>query len=261
MTHAAIHYPKAHPERRCDWALFLDVDGTLLDIAKGPEEVHVPARARHALQMALERENGAVALVSGRPIRDLDRLFAPLRLPAAGIHGLERRDARGQMAGPSGLLATGLPPAARDRIVPLVNANRGLELEDKRCSLAVHFRMAPHLEPQVRRLFGELQQALGPGFQVLTGKYCLEIQPAAVNQGSAIEAFMREAPFAGRLPVFVGDDDTDEDGFEAVNRLGGLSIRVGHRPGTAAQWRLANVNAVLAWLQLPRMAHARPSWR
>lgn len=259
MRHAAVQYPQAHPERRCEWALFLDVDGTLLDIAPGPGEVHVTARARHALQIALERENGAVALISGRPIGNLDRLFAPLRLPAAGIHGLERRDARGKLSRPE--FATAGLGTARERIAPFVNATRGLQLEDKRCSLAVHFRMAPHMEPKVRDLFGELQCLLGPGFQVLNGKYCLEIQPVAMTCGAAIAAFMREAPFAGRLPVFVGDDDTDEDGFQTVNELGGLSIRVGHRPGTAAQWRLANVNAVLAWLHLPRMTHVRPSWR
>lgn len=247
--------PTAGPAQRCARALFLDVDGTLLQIAIGPGAVAVPARTRLALRTALERECGALALVSGRTIADLDRLFAPLLLPTIGVHGLEWRDASGQRC------AAEAPPrqldAARRHIVRLVGANPGLELEDKRFSLAVHYRLAPHLEQRVRELLEEQAQALQPHYHVQAGKYCLELRPVLRSKRLAIEAFMRAPPFAGRLPVYVGDDDTDEQGFEAVNALGGLSLRVGNRPGSAARWQFANVNAVVHWLMAPEQAAAR----
>jgi trehalose 6-phosphate phosphatase len=244
----------AGPAQRREWALFLDVDGTLLRIAIGPGAVAVPARTRLALRTALAREAGAVALVSGRTVADLDRLFAPLQLPTIGVHGLEWRDAAGRFHAaevPSGRL-----DAARRRVVPLVASHPGLELEDKRCSLAVHFRLAPHLERQVRALLDDEARQL-PEYRVQEGKYCLELRPAMRTKGPAIEAFMRMRPFAGRQPVFVGDDATDEQGFETVNALGGLSIHVGHRMGSAARWQFPNVNAVVRWLMAPQQAAVR----
>jgi len=242
------------PAQRCERALFLDVDGTLLQIAIGPGAVTVPARTRLALRTAVARECGAVALVSGRTIAGLDRLFAPLRLPCIGVHGLEWRDADG-CHGEASVLPRQLD-AARGRIRALVGSLAGLELEDKRFSLAVHFRLAPHMEPRVRQLLDELALALQPHYRVQAGKYCLELRPALRSKRAAIEAFMRLPPFAGRLPVFVGDDATDEQGFEAVNELGGLSIHVGNRPGSAARWQFANVNAVVSWLMAPEQARA-----
>ncbi len=242
------------PPQRREWALFLDVDGTLLRVAIGPGAVVVPARTRLALRTALAREAGAVALVSGRTVADLDRLFAPLQLPTIGVHGLEWRDAAGRFH------AAQIPSrhldAARRRVVPLVAAHAGLELEDKGCSLAVHFRLAPHLEQQVRQLLDQQARAL-PDYRVQEGKYCLDLRPALRTKGPAIDAFMRMAPFAGRQPVFVGDDATDEQGFETVNALGGLSIHVGNRVGSAARWQFPNVNAVVRWLMAPQQAVVR----
>jgi trehalose 6-phosphate phosphatase len=230
-------------------ALFLDIDGTLLQIALGPHAVAVPARTRLALHTAVARETGAVALVSGRTISGLDHLFAPLRLPAIGVHGLEWRDAAGRRGALD--VVPDMLDFARSRIELLVSRYAGLELEDKGRALAVHFRLAPHLESRVRAVLQELAWTMTPRWHLQGGKYCLELLPAPDAKRQAIETFMRGGPFAGRLPVYVGDDVTDEQGFEAVNALGGLSIHVGNRPGTAARWQLANVDAVVRWLIAP----------
>jgi trehalose 6-phosphate phosphatase len=245
----------AHPAHRSRWALFLDVDGTLLQIALGPGAVTVPARTRLALQTAVAREAGAVALVSGRTIDGLDRLFAPLRLPVIGVHGLEWRDAAGR--GGAMDIARDRLAAARGRISRLVAMHPGLELEDKHRALAVHFRLAPHLEAHVRAVLLEIARSMHPQLHLQAGKYCLELRPEADAKRQAIESFMRGAPFAGRVPVYVGDDDTDEQGFEAANALGGLSIHVGNRPGTAARWQFANVNLVVHWLMSPERSGQR----
>jgi trehalose 6-phosphate phosphatase len=245
-----------HPSLPARRALFLDVDGTLLRIALGPRAVIVPARTRLALQTAVAREAGAVALVSGRTVAELDSLFAPMRLPAIGVHGLEWRDAAGRPGAVQA--APGMLDAARQHLARLVAAYPArLELEDKGRALAVHFRLAPHMEPRVRALMQELASAAQPRLHLHAGKYYLELRTARDARRRAIEEFMQAAPFAGRMPVFVGDDDTDEQGFEAVNDMGGLSIHVGHRPGTAARWQFANVNAVLHWLMAPEQMGGR----
>lgn len=245
-----------HPALPAPWALFLDVDGTLLRIALGPRAVTVPARTLLALRTAVARESGAVALVSGRTVSAVDQLFAPLRLPTIGVHGLAWRDAAGRCGEID--IDHGVLDGARERIAQLVAAQHGrLELEDKHHALAVHFRLAPHLEPRVRALLEALAADLQPRFELQAGKYCLELRPALDAKRHVIETFMREAPFAGRVPVFVGDDDTDEQGFETVNAMGGLSIHVGHRPGTAARWQFANVSSVLHWLMAPEQMGGR----
>jgi trehalose 6-phosphate phosphatase len=236
----------ALPQWRDDWALFLDVDGTILEIAATPEAVHVPARAVAAITAASERLAGAVALVSGRSIADLDGLFLPLRLPAAGAHGAQRRTSTGRVF--SRHLGAKLGPA-RESLARWAAANPGVLLEDKQDSLALHYRNAPSLEPAARRAVEGAARALGPAFQVQEGKKVLEIKAGAVSKGTAIEAFMAEAPFAGRCPVFLGDDLTDEAGFEVVNRLGGHSIAIGIERETRARWRLRDEAHVLCWLE------------
>jgi trehalose 6-phosphate phosphatase len=245
----------AHPAHRSRWALFLDVDGTLLQIALCPGSVTVPARTRLALQTAVSREAGAVALVSGRTIDGLDHLFAPLQLPVIGVHGLEWRDVAGRRGAMD--MVRGRLSSARGRISRLVAMHPGLELEDKHCALAVHFRLAPHLEAHVREVLLEVARDRQPHLHLQGGKYCLELHPAPDAKRQAIENFMRGPPFAGRVPVYVGDDETDEQGFEAVNALGGLSIHVGNRPGTAARWQFANVNVVVHWLMSPGQSGQR----
>lgn len=240
MSEAAL------PVWRDDWALFLDVDGTLLEIAATPDAVEVPAHAVAAIAAAYERLSGAVALISGRSIPDLDRLFAPLVLPAAGSHGAQRRTAAGLFSGRQD--AARLAPA-RALLMRWVMAHPGALLEDKQDSLALHYRNVPQLEPGARRAVAEAINAVGPAFHVQEGKMVLEIKARATSKGQAIEEFMEEAPFKGRRPVFIGDDLTDEAGFEAVNRLGGHSIAVGAVRPTRARWRLRDASHVLGWLR------------
>lgn len=239
MSEAAL------PVWRDDWALFLDVDGTILEIAATPDAVQVPAHALTAIAAAYERLSGAVALISGRSIPDLDRLFAPLKLPAAGSHGAQRRTAAGRVSGRDD--AARLAPA-RALLARWVRAHGGALLEDKQDSLALHYRNVPALEPDARRVVTEAVAAAGPAFHVQEGKMVLEIKARATSKGRAIEQFMEEAPFTGRRPVFIGDDLTDEAGFEAVNKLGGYSIAVGVAGPTRARWRLRDAPHVLRWL-------------
>lgn len=231
-------------------ALFLDVDGTLLEIAESPDAVRVPDRLKELLARLVSQEAGAVALVSGRQLQQLDELFAPYRFAAAGLHGLERRNVQGRYFGvPDSSLAT-VPAFARARAAMTAFAWHHPELvfEDKESTLALHFRRAPALEEKVAAFVGTLLADLGPAFQLQAGKCVLEIKPAAGSKRTAIEAFMQESPFSGRSPIFIGDDVTDEDGFKAVNALGGDSIRVGAVIATQARWRLPDVRRVIDWL-------------
>lgn len=231
------------------WALFLDVDGTLLGFQGRPEDVHLHDSLRAVLD-ALDTGLGhAVALVSGRTLADLDRIQAPLKLAAAGLHGLERRDA-------DGTVDHGVEGAAldhlRDGLSELVDGHDALWLEDKGRTLAVHYRADPGLHRTVLDQVHALCAREAPdALAVIDGKMVCEIKPRHADKGSAIRGFMARPPFSGRVPVFLGDDVTDEDGFRAVNALGGLSVRVGAQPAdklTHAAYRLADEPAVEAWL-------------
>ncbi|MGC3981752.1 MAG: trehalose-phosphatase [Steroidobacteraceae bacterium] len=232
-----------------DIALFLDVDGTLIEIANSPDAVKVPASLRNTLELAAAHEAGAMALISGRKLGELDRLFAPSVFPAAGQHGFERRDAMGNITRPT-VDTSGLQ-MARNVLASLVNRHPGLLLEDKGSGLALHYRNVPNLQASLQELMSELLIPLAPMFELKPGKYVLELTPAGFSKRTAIQAFMQETPFAGRTPVFVGDDVTDEDGFAAVNALGGYSIRVGSEaaPHSAARYQFSSVSAVIAWLR------------
>ncbi|HEU5136829.1 MAG TPA: trehalose-phosphatase [Steroidobacteraceae bacterium] len=243
-------------------ALFLDVDGTLLEIAATPWSVRVPAALRNTLQLASRREDGALALISGRTITELDRLFAPLVLPAAGQHGVEIRDSQGSVSMPD--IDAGHLDPAREVVRELIRHYKGLLLEDKGTSLAVHFRQAPQYERAVMEVMGELAHQLRERFVLRDGKCVTELTPRGFSKRGAIEAFMRQPPFVGRIPLFIGDDVTDEDGFEAVNALGGYSVRVGDLAATAAKFRFSSVSTVVAWLRernLNRPAKTEPRRR
>jgi len=229
-----------------DWALFCDVDGTLLHIAETPDAVRVSDRLRRAIEGIARCLDGAVALISGRRIDDLDRLFAPLRLPTAGLHGLERRDGAGRqhrLADPTDMEP--LRPALRE----FAEATPGVLLEDKGATLALHYRRVPARAEAARDLVTRLTAGRLDRLRVLDGKMVIEIKPRIAHKGEAIAAFLREPPFLGRRPVFLGDDVTDEDGFRVVNDHGGLTVRVGEDGRTQACRRLANVDAVLVWLE------------
>jgi trehalose 6-phosphate phosphatase len=230
-------------------ALFLDVDGTLLEIAPRPELVQVPDGLPSLMVRLSAQREGALALISGRPLAQLDRLFQPWQGAAAGLHGLERRRADGILD----CVVDGASAAALDRLRPklavLAADGTGLILEDKGGTLALHYRAAPRREPEIRAVVEALHREIGSVLRLLTGKMVVEFQPRSADKGRAIAAFLAEPPFLGRRPIFVGDDTTDEDGFAEICRRGGLAVRVGPFDGaTAANYRLPAVEAVLAWL-------------
>lgn len=233
-------------------ALFLDVDGTLIEIERHPDHVHVPDDLCRLLGSLEHATGGALALVSGRSLEQLDRLFSPLRLCAAGLHGLERRHGDGEITRASP--APEAYAAARGALEDLVARDSRLLLEDKGLTLALHYRSAPELAKRARKAARSIVAASEGAFVLLEGKMVLEIKPPDADKGHAIRAFLEEPPFAGRVPVFAGDDVTDEAGFEAVHALNGVAIRIGNdRPFTAAAYTLDDVPAMQAWLasQLP----------
>jgi len=243
-------------------ALFIDVDGTLLEIAARPELVCVPPGLPALLERLAAAHGGALALVSGRPIAELDRLFRPWRGAAAGLHGGERRRADGSHPASADPQADEAAAAALERLRPVLGAFAarapGVVLEDKGATLALHYRAAPHRERQVRALARRMLHAGGDGLRLIEGKMVVELQPRHRGKGAAIAAFLAEPPFAGRMPVSLGDDTTDEDGFAETNRRGGLSIRVGApSAASAAAHLLPSVAAALAWLAGGRPSEAR----
>lgn len=235
------------PSPRLEWAYFVDLDGTLLEIAPRPDDVRADAQLRATIATLTQRAGGAVAIITGRPVVEVDDLFPSLRLPVAGQHGLERRGPDGEVwrcALPLPALAI-----ARSRLRELVLRHPGLLLEDKGLSLALHYRLAPALASYAHRAMRQVARDVGPEFCVQRGKRVVELKLAGRDKGTAIRAFLAEPPFRGRCPVFIGDDMTDEYGFAVVNELGGVSVKVG--PGrTAATWRMRDVGAVRRWLRL-----------
>lgn len=224
---------------------FLDIDGTLLEFAENPQLVRVDGALADLLLRLRDAAGGALALISGRSIAEIDRLFGSAAFCAAGQHGAERRDADGRMRRHAVPLA-GLR-RAQAALRGIAALHPSLVLEDKGVNLALHYRGAPDLgasvQESVRRLAGEI----GDDFEVQDGKMVVEIKPSGRDKGTAIAEFLEEAPFRERLAVFIGDDLSDEPGFELINRVGGCSVKVGEGR-SAAQWRLRDASAVRAWL-------------
>jgi trehalose 6-phosphate phosphatase len=227
------------------WCLFLDVDGTLIELTDSPLDTFADQGLKTLLGHVAERLGGALALISGRSIGYLDALFSPLKLPAAGLHGVERRKASGIMHGAS--FVDSQLTQARAAVNALVIAHPGISVEDKGRTLAVHYRMAPQHETAVRQALAEIAQPLGSNYHIQEGSMVLEIKPRGFSKATAIKAFMQEPPFSGRKPVFLGDDLTDQDGFKTVEDQGGISIAVGDR--VHGQYRFETVVAVRQWLQ------------
>lgn len=234
------------PSASLDWAYFLDVDGTLIDIAETPDAVYVDTALRDLIARLYRDSGGAMALVSGRAISDLEKLLGALRLPLAGQHGLERRDASGR------LWMHAAPPAAKcaikEALAPVLARHSGLLLEDKGLTLALHYRLAPHLASYAHRLMARLASEANAGLEVQRGKRVAEVKPAGIDKGTAVAEYLAESPFLGRCPVFIGDDLNDEHGFAEVNKLGGISIKVG-KGKSCARFRLSDVAAVRRWLE------------
>ena len=239
------------PPPALDWCLFLDVDGTLVELTDTPSQTKADPEIISLLREVAERLGGALALVSGRRIGTLDELFAPLRLPAAGLHGVERRKADGSIQGAS-FLDSQLD-AARAAIKALVDSHPGTLFEDKDRTIAVHFRMAPQSEQIVRESIIDIAKPLGSNYHIQAGKMMFEIKPRGFSKATAIQAFMKESPFSGRRPVFVGDDLTDQDGFAMVEAHGGISVGVGDL--VHGQFYLPDVGAVRMWLRQMAALH------
>jgi trehalose 6-phosphate phosphatase len=236
------------PPLHRDHALFLDFDGTLVEIAPAPNLVQVPAELPHLLDELADRLGGAIAVVSGRPLDELARMLAPFAGGIAGDHGLERRYGRGKET-------RSRTHPELDRFRPLLagfaTRHHGVALEDKGGSLALHYRQKPSLGSICHALLRRAAQASNGALAVVPGKMVVELMPRSAGKGRAISEFLADAPFHGRLPVFIGDDTTDEDGFAVVNRLGGVSVHVGGG-ATIAHHNLATVGDVLAWLDRGR---------
>lgn len=226
------------------WALFLDLDGTLIDIAAAPDAVRIPADLGPLLGLVSRHLDGAVAIVTGRLLSDLDALLAPLRLAAAGLHGMEwRTHGEGEIS----VAQVETVDAIRGAVAEIALARAGIMLEDKGKALALHYRNAPEHQPW---LTSQVDAVLAshPGLKAMPGKMVLEIKPAAVSKYTAVRQFMRQPPFLGRVPVFIGDDVTDQDGFRAALEAGGLAIAVAERPDEQASMTLAAPMAVRDWL-------------
>jgi trehalose 6-phosphate phosphatase len=227
-------------------ALLLDVDGTLLDIAATPEGVVVPASLRATLAELLVQSGGGVALVSGRTVGTLDRLFAPLELPAIGAHGAEMRIARERP------VMKHHPPSLsdrlRDRLHGLSAIDPRLLVEDKLHSIAVHYRLAPRQEAFLKKAIADIVMA-EPACQVeiLPGKAVIEIKSKRFNKGTAVRSLMSYPPFSNRTPIFIGDDTTDEAVFAVLPELSGVGFSV-EGPMKGADGIVPSPEHVRAWL-------------
>jgi trehalose 6-phosphate phosphatase len=227
-------------------AVFLDFDGTLLDLVERPDQVVVDGCLLYLLDELYVATRGATAVISGRSIENLDALLKPLRLPLAGIHGAERRRADG--SGEKFAMPATLVRQTRSALRLRLRRYTGLLVEDKGCAFAVHYRGAgPLVATRLRADLQALAVASSGVFDLLEGREVFELRPRTCDKGSAVDSFMSEPPFAGRFPIFVGDDQTDRAAFEAVSRVHGLAIAVG--PRVTAPWWLPDPAAVRAWLR------------
>lgn len=239
---AALGLPEGLvPERT---AFFLDFDGTLVEIAARPEDVVVAPRTRAVLARLSAATNGALAIISGRELADIDRFLAPLRLAAAGSHGAELRAAPGAAAEEAEGHAV-LHRAAED--LAAFAGRHGLLLEHKRGALSLHYRSHPEHGDAARALVARIAAGT-PELRTIDGNMVAELALAGFDKGRAVERLLETPRFAGRMPVVAGDDTTDEDAFVAALRRGGVAIKVG-AGRTAAGHRARDTAAFLDWLE------------
>ena len=231
-----------------DTALFLDVDGTLIEIAPTPESVVVPPDLVPMLQKLHHALGGALAIVSGRTIAALDKLLGTTGLPMAGVHGGELRPFAG---GEITEINPHLPKDLQERVWAIVNTLRekwpGVRGEDKGPAFSFHYRQAPEAEPALRAALDALD--LGAAWEVLSGHMIYEIRSRGQSKGVAMRRLMQMPTFAGRQPVFAGDDRTDLDGIRTAAELGGAGIAVAGLKAEQARWALKDPTAVRAWLK------------
>jgi trehalose 6-phosphate phosphatase len=228
----------AAPAPKRNWALFLDIDGTLLDIAPRPDAVRVPITLAPALAKAQSRLGGALAIASGRTLAEIDHLISPLRPPCVAEHGAVIRFPGGAVAVAGADHA--VPERWKFELYAAARAWSGVMVEEKAYGVAVHFRLAPEREAEVRDLVAAVVSQDPLRFEVLPARMAFEVRHRGLTKAAAVERFMPHPPFAGRVPVFVGDDVTDEDGFRAALARGGLALRVddifGGEPARVRQW-------------------------
>lgn len=230
--------------QKSDWALFLDFDGTLVDIAPSPTSIQIPEELPSLLARLSAALSGAVAIVTGRSVTDLERYVAPTRPAIAGAHGAELRIAPGRFIA----TAAPIPPRAIDAVFDLCKGLDGVAVEIKRSSIAVHYRSnpeaAPLIEDGLRRLLGEGLE----DFALRPGRKVYELVPAHVSKGAAIEALVRFPPFKGRRPLVIGDDSMDETAFEAAEKLGGMGLKVAGEHFSRDVADFDNPSEVRGWL-------------
>ena len=237
-------YRPRPPAPHASCALFLDVDGCLIEFAPAPHLVTVPADLRRSLSVLSDALDGALALVSGRSLDVLDTLFWPLTLPAAGLHGNELRTRDGVLRTPAPCAS--LPPIIAEAVALCVH-HPGAIVEHKGAGFALHWRAAPDAEPALRAFADDAVKRL-PGYRLQSGHCVIELLRGDEDKGTAIATLMDAAPFRGRQPIFAGDDLTDESGFRTVNAVGGISILIGARKDSAARFSLSDPACVRAWL-------------
>jgi trehalose 6-phosphate phosphatase len=233
------------PIAMADWAYFLDMDGTLIEIAESPAAVSIDAALLNLIRCLHLNCRGAVALISGRSLADLEQRMGGSLVPMAGQHGLERRDASKHLHVYRS--SSSAKDKIQDRLEPILGRYPDVMLEDKGLSMALHYRRALPLAGYLHRVMRGLLSELGEGLHLQKGKRVIELRPEGFDKGKAVDAYLSELPFLGRRPVFIGDDLSDETAFAAVNKRGGFSIKVGEG-ATCAQYGLPDVKAVREWL-------------
>jgi trehalose 6-phosphate phosphatase len=244
MQDLVFELPAPRPLRLGETALFLDLDGTLAPIAARPQDVRPDPRRTSLLERLADRLAGRLAVISGRTLADVDRILEGRVKAVAAVHGLVLR-------GPDGVTHQTPPhptlPEALAGFREFAGRDSGLLVEEKGASVALHFRLAaPHADAARACARG---LAAHTGLTLQDGDMVAELRTPGPSKGDSVREFMAEPPFAGAVPVFVGDDATDEDGFAAAQALGGMGVGVGQRHPTLARFRLADVDAALAWLE------------
>ena len=243
----AVGLATPNPLRLGTTALFLDLDGTLAPIADRPQDVHPDPRRSDLLARLSERLGGRLAIVSGRTLADVDRILEGRVIPVAAVHGLVRREADGRTAQAAPHPALSRAALALRR---MAGAGEGMIVEDKGLSATLHYRMAPDQADRAQAAADRL--AAETGLSLQKGDMVVELRTPGPDKGDSVMRFMAASPFAGAMPVFVGDDLTDEDGFAAAAELGGYGVLVGPSRDTKAAYRLAGVEEALAWLEAAR---------
>ena len=227
-------------------AVFLDVDGTLLEFCDNPDDVYPAIELSTILNSLSSLLKGALALITGRKILEIDRIFHPLQLPIGGLHGLEHRDAKGEIKLVKNI---NFPKSIRSQLQFFGKMHPDCTIEDKGLTMAVHYRKAPKFEEKALKFVNKLIEE-EKHFHAIHGNMAIEIKHIGVDKGQSISLFMENEPFVDKLPIFIGDDVTDEDGFKYINANNGISINVGKRTSSLARYNLDNVDAVHEWLRM-----------